>query len=84
MNFEYVKHLPIKKISISEQNRITDIVDKLLRLNQEINLLEKTSKIGDINRIKKTVKEAEQHLDKEVYSIYELSKSEINLIEELE
>ena len=84
MNFEYVKYLPIKNIQISEQNKIIDLVDKLLRLNQEIHILEKASKKEDINKIKKTAKEVEQQLDKEVYSIYGLSKTEIKAIEELE
>ena len=60
MNFEYVKYLPIKNIQISEQNKIVDLVDKLLRLNQEIHILGKASKKEDINKIKKTAKEVEQ------------------------
>lgn len=44
----------------------------------------KASKKEDINKIKKTAKEVEQQLDKEVYSIYCLSKTEIRVIEELE
>jgi len=84
MNFEYVKYLPIKNTPISEQSKIVDLVDKLLRLNQEITILEKVKKKEDINKLKKTVKEVEQQLDKEVYSIYCLSKTEIKTIEELE
>lgn len=84
MNFEYVKYLPIKNISIFEQNNIVDLVDKLLRLNQEILILENSENKKEINSINKTIKEIEQQIDKKIYSIYGLTRSEINTIDELE
>jgi len=83
MNFEYVKYLPIKRIPISDQNKIIDLVDKLLRLNQEINIFKNSNNKKELANTKKKMEYIEQQLDKEIYSIYGLTRSEIKAIEEL-
>jgi hypothetical protein len=84
MNFEYVKYLPIKKISLSEQNKVIELVDKLLRLNQEVNILGNSNNKSEINKLKREIESIEEQLNREIYSIYGLSRNEIKVIDELE
>jgi len=85
MNFEYVKYLPIKKISISKQNKIIELVDKLLRFNQELNIIKKlNNNKSEINKLNREINIIEEKLNKEIYSIYNLSRTEIKTIKELE
>lgn len=84
MNFEYVKYLPIKRIMMSKQNKVIELVDKLLRLNQEVNILGNSNNKLEINKLRRDIKSIEEKLNKEIYFIYGLSRSEIKAIEELE
>jgi len=81
MNFEYVKFLPIKEIPTSKQDEVVVLVDKLLKLNKEIQIIkDKKEKENIQSEIEKIMK----NVDKRIYSIYKLSKNEIKEIESLE
>jgi type I restriction-modification system DNA methylase subunit len=96
MNFEYVKYLPIKEISISEQNELIKLVDKVLDGYNELNKIKERlpefTKIEEehINLTKKKIQiekeltELKKDIDSSVYKIYGLSANEIKEIKELE
>lgn len=96
MNFEYVKYLPIKIISATEQNRIVNLADKVLSDKNELVKIDKRQK--ELTKIEeehiilskkrlsiiKEINETERQIDAEVYKIYGLSREEIKEINKLE
>ena len=81
MNFEYIKKLPIKIATSEKQKEISETVDRILRLNQEKNLIKEKS---ERSNILKEIKDLENGIDEKIYDVYGLSKNEINAIEGLD
>jgi type I restriction-modification system DNA methylase subunit len=78
---EDLRELPIKRISITEQERFARFVDKMLVLNQDLN------KIGDKRtdertRIEEEIKKTDAKIDELVYDIYGITESEKKIIED--
>jgi len=66
ISLQALENFPIKFVSTCQQ-KIEELVDKILAIRKN-NLIEDTSKL-------------EKQIDKEVYSLYNLTKEEIKIIE---
>ncbi len=76
MHFDsyYMGKLPIKQISLKEQEPFKAIVDQILSLTQSEDYLENPQK-------QEKVKEYERQIDQLVYKLYGLTEDEIKIIE---
>jgi predicted nucleic acid-binding Zn-ribbon protein len=76
----YVSQVPIRKPTEAQETEITQLVDKMLQLN------EKLVKIGDKltdekTRIEKEVSETDERIDALVFEIYGINAEEKKIIE---
>ncbi|MCD6450793.1 MAG: hypothetical protein J7L64_00275, partial [Acidobacteria bacterium] len=76
MHFDsyYMGKLPIKLISIKNQQPFINLVNKILSLTQSEDYLENPQKQAK-------VKEYERQIDQLVYELYGLTEEEINIVE---
>jgi adenine-specific DNA-methyltransferase len=72
---EHVENLVIKAISEKQQNKIIEIVDKILAITKSSDYLDNPTK-------KEEAKEYEKQIDQMVYKLYDLTKEEIVMIEQ--
>ncbi len=79
MHFDsyYLGKLPIKSVSISEQQPFVNIVDKILSITQKEDYDPKAD-----NEDNRKVKEYERQIDNLVYKLYDLTPEEIKIVEE--
>ena len=66
VDFKYVSELPIKLVSRSKQDKLIELVDKILKENPD----------------SKEAREVREKIDKEVYSIYDLTQKQVKIIED--
>jgi hypothetical protein len=71
----FLRQIPIKKISISEQKPFIGFVNKILAITKEDDYLANSTKQAK-------VKEYKRQIDKMVYKIYGLTDNEIKIVEE--
>ena len=69
-----LSEIPIKKISIEEQEQFVSLVDKILSLIQSDDYLESPQKQAK-------VKTLEREIDRMVYKLYELTEEELQIVE---
>jgi hypothetical protein len=76
MHFDeyYIGKLPIKDISLSEQQPFIALVDKILAITKDDDYLANKES-------QKKVQELEGHIDQMVYKLYELTEEEIKIVE---
>ena len=75
------KKFPIKVISISDQNKIIELVDKIIKLNKQLNQLN-NKKTDESDRIIDEISKMDSQIDMLVYKIYGLTEEEKKVIEE--
>lgn len=78
---EYVKQLPVKRVSKENQQPFINLVDKMLSLN------EKLQEIGDKStmekeKIQKEIQKTDNEIDELVYQLYGITEEEKKIIEE--
>jgi type I restriction-modification system DNA methylase subunit len=77
----YLSLLPVKVISLKQQQPIINLVDKILSANKR--LIELNNKTTDEKaKLQKEIDEAVNNIDQEIYKIYGLSKEDISVIED--
>ena len=73
---EHMRSLPIYKASVSEQSHFEDKVAQLLKLASTDNFLLNENKQQEFQKL-------QNDIDKDVYSLYGLSKEDISMVERL-
>jgi hypothetical protein len=73
----FIENLPIKNLSEKDKERLSELVDKILKITCENNYLE------DLDKQAK-VKAYEKRIDQLVYQLYELTPEEIKIVEGFE
>jgi len=76
----YLSQLPIKDISISKQQLIINLVDKMLSLNKELQEVGNKDKYRR-EKIEEEIKKTDNQIDEEIYKLYELTPEEIKIVE---
>ena len=76
----FLSKIPIKLKEVSQKNT-SKYVEKILLLEEQLNEIGKL-KTDKSFKLEKEIKELNTKIDKEVYNSYNLTKSEIKLIEE--
>ena len=74
-----VETLPVKRIQLKDQALIIQLVDKILTLNNELELIEKNSEKW--NSIKSEIEKTDNKIDESVYRLYGLNQEDIKEIE---
>ena len=77
----YVSKIPIKKPTLSEDEKITKLVDRMLFLNKRINEIG-DKKTSESAKLEEEVKNTDNEIDQIVYKLYGLNKKEIAVIED--
>lgn len=90
--YPYIQHydlekIPIFKINFSDQkekikhDELVKLVDKILKLNKELQKLDPIMDDKEYNEIKDAIEKTDKLLDQKVYKLYGLTKEEIKIIE---
>lgn len=74
-----VKQFPIFKIETKKQDRLINLVNKILDLNKELQKTPENS--NKWNSIKSEIKKTDKKIDEEVYKLYGLTPGEIKIVE---
>jgi type I restriction-modification system DNA methylase subunit len=78
---EYSGRIPIKKISIEEQQPLITLVDKMLSLNKHLNEIG-NKETDERAKIEEEIKKTDAEIDELVYKIYGITEEEKKIIEE--
>lgn len=78
---EDVRMIPIKQLSETQQQPVIELVDKMLSLNKRLNELE-DKRTDERTRIENEIKTIDSQIDEIVYSIYNISKDEKEIIKQ--
>ncbi len=81
VRIEFLKKLPIKMVSISEQQPIIKLVDKMLSLNKRLNEIG-DKQTAERKKIEKEIKKTDKEIDDLVYELYGITDEERKVIEE--
>lgn len=74
-----LKILPIRKVALSEQNKISSLAKDMLKLNEEMRKIEKGA--NRWNETNSEIQKTDRLIDQKVYELYGLSDKEIKIIE---
>jgi len=77
----HLRQLPIKQVTLSEQQIIIKLVDKMLTLNKRLNDIG-DKKTDEKARIEEEIKKTDNEIDEEVYKLYGITAEEKKIIEE--
>ncbi len=77
----YLGKIPIKKISITEQQPLIKLVDRMLSLNKRLNEIG-DKKTDERARIEEEIKKTDAEIDERVYRVYGITGEEKKIIEE--
>jgi len=77
----FTKQIPIKNISINEQQPFIKLVEKMLSLNKRLNELD-DKKTDERNKIEEEIKRTDAEIDELVYQLYGITEEEKKIIEE--
>jgi type I restriction-modification system DNA methylase subunit len=75
------KKIPIKDLTLNQQQPLIALADKMLSLNKRLNELG-DKKTEERARIEEEIKKTDYEIDQEVYKLYGLTPEEIKIIEE--
>ncbi|MBE3137329.1 MAG: hypothetical protein IMZ43_08085 [Thermoplasmata archaeon] len=77
----YISQVPIKKPTLSEEEKIIKLVNKILLLNKRINEIG-DKKTSESARIEQEINKNDEQIDEIVYNLYGLNKKEIAIIKD--
>jgi len=78
--YDYAKSFPIRIPDKKIEQKITELVDKMLILQRKLH--EGKMSGNELERIEGQVKNLDYEIDQEVYNLYEITKEEQKIIEE--
>jgi len=78
----YMNKLPIKKADIINEQDIVKLVDQMLTLNKRINEIGE-KKTDERQTLEAEIKRTEKEIDELIYSIYELTKDQKKLVDDM-
>lgn len=73
------RNLPIADISLQDQQKFIDLVDKMINLNHELKVFPENS--NQWNSIKSAIEKTDIKINEEVYKLYDLTPEEIEIVE---
>jgi hypothetical protein len=79
VTIEFLSKLPIKNFSLNDKLIIAETVDKILKLNKELQKISENS--NKWNSIKSEIEKTDKKIDEEVYKLYGLKPEEIKIVE---
>ncbi len=78
--YDYARNFPIRLPTKEQESKLSNLVDKILSLNKQLNTI-KGKRIDEKNKIEEKIKEVNEEINEFVYSIYNVTDNEKEIIE---